>query len=285
MSDEYGTGIAGMVNRRLAQLVASNQAQQAADTSSSTDFGDTRVWADEGSHIGSATRGEQVGRDPGRVVATVNDIRRQTMGYAANPSDGRYMTLAENLYRKGALYDMRYATNVNSVMEANDRAIQMYLNSDAAGKMSYAQWLTTKGLNSRDDGAGPGGGGPYGGGGGGSQAFTNSTVQFTTKTDARSIVDNALNQWLGRDATPKERQKFWEKLNKAEAASPQVDSGVAGPGGTSRTVKGGFSSASAGILAEDFAKSRDEYAETQASTTVLDWMTESIMKDQTEGLM
>lgn len=127
--------------------------------------------------------------------------------------------------------------------------------------------------------------GSGGGSGSGPRAFTNTTVQYTTPTDARAIADNALKQYLGRDATEKERKAFWQQLNAAESANPQVDSGVSGAGGTSRAVRGGYSATSAGVLAEDFAKSRDDYAEYTASTKIMDWMKKSIMQDQTEGLM
>lgn len=121
-------------------------------------------------------------------------------------------------------------------------------------------------------------GGSSGGGGGGSAGgpFTNVTVGLTNEFDARSLVDDALNQWLGRDAKPKEREQFWKQLNKAQSANPNVRSGVTGPGGMSDVQSGGFGAEQA---AEDFAKSRTDYAEVQASTTLMDWLQSSLAND------
>jgi hypothetical protein len=192
------------------------------------------------------------------------------------------MTLAQNLARKGALYDMRYASNVNSVVAANVTAMKMYLSSQWAGKIPYAQWLAKGPTEGADTGGGTtGGGSSGGGGGGGSTAFTNVTVDLTNQFDARALVDGALNTYLGRDAKPKERAKFWQQLNAKQAENPNVDSGVAGPNGTTRTGSGGFNKE---IFAEDFAKSRDDYAETQASTTLLSRMEKLIMGDTTGSM-
>lgn len=245
------------------------------------DFADTPIWIDDRNQVTTADAADRRG-GPTRVAltTTVANTRNYVLGLAGAGGPG-YQRLAQNLYRKGALYDMRYASNVNSVMEANDRAMAMYLASPFAQKIPYARWLSGDyAVQEGRDGsnASGGGGSAYG-------PFTNTTVSLTNEFDARALVDNALRQYLGRDATAKERKGFWQQLNAAEKKHPSVDSGVTSKGGTSRVTSGGVGAAGAQTMAEDFAMSRDDYAETQGSTTLLGWMTESIMKDKTEGLM
>jgi hypothetical protein len=216
-----------------------------------------------------------------------------------NPSIGKthsYTTVSAMRGDMGALYanDPREYKRIVKIMQkagyntdGSRSSVDWYWNlvlndaSSVADRMDpyeYLEWAAKNGLGKQkdDDGDGPGGNGP------GGYSGPTYSIDLTTETDARAIVDNALNNFLGRDATAKERQKFWQQLNKAETANPSV----ATPQGQAGVVRsGGFSATSAAVAAEDFAKSRDDYAEIQASTTVLDWMTESIMKDQTEGLM
>lgn len=126
-------------------------------------------------------------------------------------------------------------------------------------------------------GTDPAGTGPSGGGGGSAGGpFTNVSVGLTNEFDARSLVDTALNNYLGRDATDRERERFWKQLNQKQAANPTVRSGVTGPGGMSDVQSGGFG---AEQFAEDFAKSRKDYAETQASTTAMDLIKKALTSD------
>lgn len=135
--------------------------------------------------------------------------------------------------------------------------------------------LTKKAMSLTKSSSSGGGGSRYG-------AYTNSSVSLTNQFDAREVVDNALNQWLGRDATPEERTKFWKQLNAGESANPRVESGVTSKGGSRAVGSGGYNPR---VAAEDFAKSRSDYAETTFATTAMDLIKESIMGDQTEGLM
>lgn len=255
------------IKEQGAKMVANALDNNASATNSTADFADARIWLDEGEHVGTADSAERNG-GPNRqhVMATVADTRNYVLGLAGSNSPG-YIALAENLYRKGALYDMRYASNVNTVLEANDRAMKMYLASPYAKSMSYAQWLTGAGMDRGGDGGG-------GSSGGGAAAYNGpvSRVTLTNEFDARALVDNALNQYLGRDATSKERERFWKRLNKREAANPDT----ATPVGHDTVQTGGFNREQ---FAVDFAQSRDDYAETQASTTLMDWVKESLTND------
>lgn len=109
-----------------------------------------------------------------------------------------------------------------------------------------------------------------GSGTGGPRAFNNQTVNLTNPEDAQILVQNALSQYLGRNATEEELAAFTKALRKEEQASPQIDQGVSSRSGTSRVTTGGVSAAQAQEMAKDFAQSRPDYAEFQASTNLLD---------------
>lgn len=258
---------------------------QAASETTPKDGVPSNVWYDDGYSSGFHGMVSMPGAPTAdvKVFKSPEEIAGRVLGLSAMPgaftnANSPYWQMVEDLYKTGALYDLRYGTNVNSVATAAERSIKQYANSPYATSMSYNEWLArASAVSDRGDDKKNGSGGA-----GGPRAFTNTTVQLTNETDARALVDNALNQYLGRDANDQEREKFWKQLNKQQAKNPNVSKGVAGPGGTNAVQSGGFNTAT---FAEDFAKSRDDYAETQASTTVLDWMKESLMKDQTEGLM
>lgn len=116
------------------------------------------------------------------------------------------------------------------------------------------------------------GGGGFGGGGGGS-AGPSVVVNLTNPSDAQALVDQALQQYLGRDASPKERDRFLKLLNQAEAKNPLYrDESLA---------MGGLNPQQA---AKEFAMSRDDAAEFMVNTQYMDWFMEKIARDETEGI-
>lgn len=104
-----------------------------------------------------------------------------------------------------------------------------------------------------------------GGGGGGGGPYRREAIDFTNETSARSLVDRALGDYLGRAATEKEAAKFYATLTKAQQANPVVEQGYqSGSGSATSTRDGGVLPEQ---LAKDFAMSRDDYAEVQVETT------------------
>ena len=104
-----------------------------------------------------------------------------------------------------------------------------------------------------------------GSGGSGGGPYRREAVDFTNETSARSLVDRALGDYLGRAATDKEAAKFYATLTKAQQANPVVEQGYAsGSGSATSTREGGVLPEQ---LAKDFAMSRDDYAEVQVETT------------------
>lgn len=130
-------------------------------------------------------------------------------------------------------------------------------------------------------GASSGGGGGYGGGGGGggggptTSISTTTSVNLTDPSTARGLVDRALSQYLGREATGKEQQAFLRALNAQEQMNPTVTrqtsvSQVAGDT-VSQTQsvmsQGGFNPS---VFAEEYAQGQEGAAEFQAATGLLD---------------
>lgn len=113
---------------------------------------------------------------------------------------------------------------------------------------------------------GPGGGPSYG-------PFRNTDVTLTSKSQAEGLVDQALQRYLGRDATDKERKKFLALLNEQQMDNPTVVEGATSAGGTSSVRSGGVDPAQ---VATDFAQSRKDYSEYQAATTYLDAFMDAI---------
>ena len=100
-----------------------------------------------------------------------------------------------------------------------------------------------------------------------------SSTQLTPEFDANAIVDNAISQYLGRDATDAEKANFYKKLNKAERENPTVST----PNGKhSTTTTGGFGSSATSDLAKDQAYAADDYVQTTQDTTLMSWFDTAI---------
>ena len=121
-----------------------------------------------------------------------------------------------------------------------------------------------------------------GGGGGYSGPVTSTSVQLSSASDAELLVDQALTNYLGRQADEGEREKFWELLKKGQRANPTVSVTTPnGPGEQSSVTTGGFNEQQA---ATEFALSQKDSAEYMANTQYMDWLMESVSQDSTEGI-
>jgi hypothetical protein len=103
---------------------------------------------------------------------------------------------------------------------------------------------------------------------------TSETINLTTPSGARSFLDGALGNYLGRAPSAKEYRMFTQALNAAEEAAPEMITSVTtttpGQATQSRTTKarreGGIVP---GQYATEWARSQEGVAETQAGTTLL----------------
>ena len=117
-----------------------------------------------------------------------------------------------------------------------------------------------------------------GGGAGGPVTSTQTSIRLTDPTTARGLVDSALNNYLGRNATDKEREAFRKALNMKEQAAPTVTQQTTTPTGkrsssTVSTTTGGFDPAT---FAKEYAAGVEGAGEFQAATSLLDSFIQAI---------
>lgn len=106
-----------------------------------------------------------------------------------------------------------------------------------------------------------------GGGGGGYGTAVSTQVNLTDPSTARKVVDDALTQYLGRRANPRETEKFMSALAGQERMNPSKSVTTRSPGGTSKVQSGGFNPST---FAEEWARGQEGSGEFQAATTYLD---------------
>jgi hypothetical protein len=98
-------------------------------------------------------------------------------------------------------------------------------------------------------------------------------VNLTNPTDAKMLVDNALQQYLGRDATKEEQAVFYKSLQGQERSNPQVTTKTSSSGGVNTQE-----------IAKEFAQSRPDYAEYTTDTKFRGYLMSAIMADPTQGM-
>jgi hypothetical protein len=229
--------------------------------------------------IGSASA--WANRQPSKNVVEQKDVLKYVYGMTGNPAAWQEYTQA--LYEKGALYDMQYARNVGSVIDATNMAMQMYTNSGA--KQSFIEWV-------RDPSAGmigvdkkkadPGLNGSLGG----TSTNTTTRVDLSNPDTAKGLVNTALTQHLGRAANPQEVSDFYAALQAHEKMNPQTGSSTTETSNqqmsgkqvasatTTNDVTGGGTNAQQ--FADDWAKAQEGSAEYTAATTYMDAFLQAI---------
>lgn len=120
--------------------------------------------------------------------------------------------------------------------------------------------------NSVDASIASGGGG---GGGGGGAAGPTKSINLTDPGTAETLVDQALQGYLGRKASDKEITQFRKALTRAEMAAPSETEVV----GDTAIRSGGFNPAT---FAQQYAEGMEGAAEYQTATTFLDSFIEAI---------
>ena len=102
-----------------------------------------------------------------------------------------------------------------------------------------------------------------GGGGGGGPAAPTKTINLTDPGTAETLVDQALQGYLGRRASNKEIMEFRKALTRAEKGAPSE----VNVSGDTATRSGGFNPAT---FAQQYAEGVEGAAEYQTATTFLD---------------
>lgn len=109
-------------------------------------------------------------------------------------------------------------------------------------------------------------------GGGGASGYS-TVVNLTNPSDAKVLIDNALQQYLGRSATEEESGAFLKTLNSLEKQNPLRSTPSSRSGGVSREE-----------VAKEVAMADKNYAETAVNSTYMDWLIEGIQNDPTKGI-
>lgn len=110
-------------------------------------------------------------------------------------------------------------------------------------------------------------------GGGGSSGGPRAIVDLTNPMDAEVLVDNALSEYLGRQANDQEITNFVNTLNRLQRRNPRIVSKSGTSGGINPQ-----------LVAQEYAMSRPNAAEHEAVTQYLGWMTEALMADPYGGM-
>jgi hypothetical protein len=101
-------------------------------------------------------------------------------------------------------------------------------------------------------------------GGGGKGPDITKSISLTDPQTAETLIDQALQQYLGRKASVAEVEDFRKSLTRAEKRAP-VEVDVVG--GDTSVRSGGFNPA---VFAQQYAEGMEGAAEYQAATTFLD---------------
>ncbi len=118
-------------------------------------------------------------------------------------------------------------------------------------------------------------GGPGGGGGGGAPAppskVVTEQIDITNPTEARNMVESAIGGYLGRNPTDYEYKQFLKTIQTTDRENPNISTqkvvATGAGGGTQKnkvTQEGGVDK---GQVAKEYAKGRDDYAETSVETS------------------
>lgn len=216
---------------------------------------------------------------PGQMV-------QKTVPYMVPVADARYMmyTLAPEAkkqldkvttaYFGHDRWDPSWQDNVW------EQAIQVSANAKAYANQNVTpvdafQMIVSDMAQASGGGRGGAGGGGGGGGGPTTTTTTSTSVSLTDPGSARALVNKSLTDYLGREATEQEQEKFLQALNAAERRSPtvtrQTTRTVPGRGTASVTqdveTRQGFNPST---FAQEYAQSQEGAAEYQAATNLLD---------------
>jgi hypothetical protein len=108
-------------------------------------------------------------------------------------------------------------------------------------------------------------------GAGGTSTQVQKTVRITDPSTARGLIDQTLNNYLGRNATADEQVAFMKALSVQEKANPTITRQTSTTSGkstsSSSVTTGGFDPAT---FAKEYAAGTEGAGEFQAATSLLD---------------
>lgn len=161
-----------------------------------------------------------------------------------------------DMYTK-MLGDLGYANDYNGVVSMAQLAMNWAAKPEnyQAGKSVFDYFATLP---------------PAGAAQGGPRTQTSRSVNLSNKGDAANYINNSYQQFLGREASDKEIKAFKKALNDMESANASVTTATTTTDGSTSSASykttGGFNAAQ---FADEWAKSRPDYAETFAATSFM----------------
>jgi hypothetical protein len=219
-------------------------------------------------------------KDPktGKVQDTFMDVAGADVSYyfLSNDAKAQLRNTMDGLYGKGVWRE-------SWIDKAYKRGLQAsaYAYANMGTRVTAVEAAAQLLAEDASNGVAPDGSSTGGRGGGGYSGPVTSkqrtaSVNLTDPMSARKLVDTALESYLGRRATSKEQETFFNTLNKREKQSPTITTQVStttpqGPAMSSTessvTSQAGFNPS---VFAEEFARGQQGAGEYQAATTYLD---------------
>lgn len=252
-----------------------NSVPNSSSTKKTGVSGTTQVWVNNnntydsyGSYGGYSAKGVH-----GAPQTLSKDEITQEVLSLASSNPAAYMGVAQNLYKMGALYSMRYATNLNSVATAIGRAVDVY----AYGKkeVPFSSWLdqtanSPTNLRALMKAQGVGGGAYTG-------PVTTTSVQITDATTAEGLLQKFSQDMLGRNLSKDEVAKYTQQLNKQEKANPQVTYSDGHGASQSQSTK---TAPDKQQILHNIISQNSDYIPNQIDTTVMDQFLNRIKSGQ-----
>lgn len=184
-----------------------------------------------------------------------------------------YMQVASFLYGKGFLGKSKSTMyNPTRVAGSLDYISDLYLayQKNTANAKPFWSWL--EGYEPPGGGVDALGGGRGGGGGG---PRTSRSVSVTDEDTAKSAVNAAAVEQLGRNLTAKEQAKYAKQFNRMEQQNPTVTTTTSSGGSSTSVTQQGM--AKEEMLRQLMVKNPD-FAKYQIDSSVMDWFAGEIKK-------
>lgn len=263
-----GTGSGDDYLAAAQKVTTSNQT---ATTTSNTNYYD---WANLPVYTGSkkSSSASYSGGIPGPTVDvdTVDAFKNQQAAFFG--LDEKQQKLVVNAANAVGGYEVPSTWYQGVYEDALKASSQLY--QKGVKKTAWeilADWAGGKGPATTNGPGSTNSSGGGGGGGGGAFSSTTRSVSLTNRDTAERILDAALTNFLGRQASKAEIKMFTRNLNRQEQANPTVttQAGVSsGNSSVNNQVSGG--GVDPALAAEKYAQSRPDYAEYQSATTYMD---------------
>lgn len=205
--------------------------------------------------------------------------------FSLNPADKAKYDSVVGLMRRANYFDTDNPA-FSTVQSAWNQVLTGASYNTQFSPIEYLELMAQKGQNPAT--------GPAGSGTGtqtstSTDTRTSTNVSLSNKFDALAVLNDALSNYLGRQASDQELKAFKSILNAQERKNPEksttttTQTATSTSSGTNTTSSSATSSdgvSSGGVnegqIAKEYAQSRGDYAETQMATVGMEWFQDAI---------